>query len=206
MINSGKEWDFMDSTEFTEKRISNLLVAWDYASKHHKGQMYGSKPYMVHLKNVSDVALDLNYTDEKILIGCLLHDIVEDTKVNFEDLKSRFGQEVAEIVYCVTDELGRNRKERKSKTYKKIRNNPNAIVVKLCDRISNITESMGKNNYNLKLMKMYLDEHIDFVKGISNHDSLDITTKSWDKYYSVKQELENKFKDIDKKLSKTNIL
>ena len=193
-INIGKEWRFMDDIE---DNTSKLLECWDFASKHHKGQWYGSKPYMYHLKKVSDVALDLKFTDESILMGCLLHDIIEDTEVSYKDVTENFGEEVAEIVYCVTDELGRSRKERKSKTYKKIRNNPKSIVVKLCDRISNITESMGSENYNLKLMKMYLDEHIDFVCGITNEDSLDLTTKCWIKYHSVIEDLKNQFKKLD---------
>jgi len=195
MINSGKEWRFMDDIE---DNTPKLLECWDFASKHHKGQWYGDKPYMYHLKKVSDVALDFGYTDESILMSCLLHDIIEDTEVTYKDVKEKFGEEVAEIVYCVTDELGRSRKERKSKTYKKIRNNPKSIVVKLCDRISNITESMGNDNYNLKLMKMYLDEHNEFVNGISNDDSLDLTTKVWIKYYTVIVDLENEFKELDK--------
>lgn len=193
-INIGKEWRFMDDTE---DKTSKLLECWDFASKHHKGQWYGSKPYMYHLKKVSDIALDFGYTDESILMSCLLHDIIENTEVTYKDIKENFGEEVAEIVYCVTDELGRSRKERKSKTYKKICNNPKSIVVKLCDRISNITESMGNDNYNLKLMKMYLDEHNEFVNGISNDDSLDLTTKVWIKYYSVIEDLENEFKKLD---------
>lgn len=180
-----------------QENTSKLLECWDFASKHHKGQWYGSKPYMYHLKKVSDVALDLKFTDESILMSCLLHDIIEDTEISYKDVKENFGEEVAEIVYCVTDELGRSRKERKSKTYKKIRNNPKSIVVKLCDRISNITESMGSENYNLKLMKMYLDEHIDFVNGVSNEDSLDLTTKCWIKYHSVIEDLQNEFKKLD---------
>lgn len=198
-INIGKEWRFMDDIE---DNTSKLLECWDFASKHHKGQWYGSKPYMYHLKKVSDVALDLKFTDEPILMSCLLHDIIEDTEISYKDVKENFGEEVAEIVYCVTDELGRSRKERKSKTYKKIRNNPKSIVVKLCDRISNITESMGSENYNLKLMKMYLDEHIDFVCGITNEDSLDLTTKCWIKYHSVIEDLKNEFKKLDNILKK----
>ena len=198
-INIGKEWRFMDDKQ---ENTSKLLECWDFASKHHKGQWYGSKPYMYHLKKVSDVALDLKFTDEPILMSCLLHDIIEDTEISYKDVKENFGEEVAEIVYCVTDELGRSRKERKSKTYKKIRNNPKSIVVKLCDRISNITESMGSENYNLKLMKMYLDEHIDFVCGITNEDSLDLTTKCWIKYHSVIEDLKNEFKKLDNILKK----
>ncbi len=192
-INIGNEWRFIDLEGNTPK----LLECWDFASAYHKGQWYGNKPYMYHLKKVSDVAMDCNFTDESILMSCLLHDIIEDTEATYRDIKDNFGEEVAEIVYCVTDELGRSRKERKSKTYKKIRNNPKSIVVKLCDRISNISESMGSENYNLKLMKMYLDEHNDFVNGISNEDSYDLTTKCWIKYHAMIKVLENEFKKLN---------
>tara|TARA_R110000764_G_scaffold72473_1_gene148671 strand:- start:101 stop:853 length:753 start_codon:yes stop_codon:yes gene_type:complete len=176
----------------------------DFASKHHKGQLYGSKPYMYHLKKVSDVALDCDYTDISILISCVLHDIIEDTDVTYEDVKENFGEEVAEIVYCVTDELGRNRKERKFKTYNKIRNNPKSIVVKLCDRISNITESMDANNLNLKKMLMYYREHNDFDDGIFNEDSLDLTSNAFNKYHKVIKDLENEIKNLDNILKDFN--
>ena len=72
-----------------EDNTSKLLECWDYASKHHKGQWYGSKPYMYHLKKVSDVAMDCNITDESILMSCLLHDIIEDTEVTYKDVKEK---------------------------------------------------------------------------------------------------------------------
>jgi len=192
-INVGKEWRFMDDMDDSQ---SKLTECWGFAYEHHKYQTYGSKPYMYHLKKVKDVALECGYTDESILMSCILHDIIEDTQVKYQDVKNNFGKEVAEIVYCVTDELGRNRKERKLKTYKKIYKNPKSIVVKLCDRISNITQSMSIDDFNLKLMKMYLDEHIDFVKGISNESSLDLTKKCWIKYYSVIEKLKIKLKHL----------
>ena len=199
-INVEKEWRFMSDEERVRKDFNMrfpLSVCWDFASKHHKGQWYGSKPYMYHLKKVSDVALDCGYTDVSILMSCLLHDVIEDTEVTYKDVKENFGEEVAEIVYCVTDELGRNRKERKSKTYKKIYDNPKAIVVKLCDRISNMYESMGTENYNLRLIKMYLDEHESFVDGIYNEDSLELTQKAWNDYNSVVLQLDYMFTDIN---------
>ena len=190
----------------TEEKITNLLESWEFAEKHHKGQMYGSKPYKFHLKNVTDIALDCDYTDESILISCVLHDVIVDTDVTYEDVKNKFGEEVAEIVYCVTDELGRNRKERKSKTYKKIYDNPKAIVVKLCDRVSNIIQSMSSDNYNVKLMQMYLVEHEDFCKGIWNEDSLDLTSTIWSKYYRVIDNLLSKLIILNEKNKDGNIV
>ena len=61
---------------------------------------------------------------------------------------------MAEIVFCCTDELGRNRKEKKEKTLPKTASNPDAIIVKLADRIANI-EQGGK-------VGMYAEEYEEF--------------------------------------------
>ena len=71
---------------------------------------------------------------------------------------------VAEIVYAVTDELGRNRKERKEKTYPRIAANKDAIAVKLCDRIANVQESSKTNH---RLYKMYQKEQADFKAALN---------------------------------------
>ena len=196
-INIGKEWRFMDTLYNTDGSITNYSKAWNFACENHVGQKYGNKPYLFHLQSVVNTAISLGYKDEEILIACALHDTIEDTDVSYTDIKDFFGKKVAEIVYCVTDELGRNRKERKSKTYKKIYDNPKAIVVKLCDRISNMYESMGTENYNLRLIKMYLDEHESFVDGIYNEDSLELTQKAWNDYNSVVLQLDYMFTDIN---------
>ncbi|MFM9449568.1 hypothetical protein ACKI1Y_44750, partial [Streptomyces acidiscabies] len=67
-----------------------------------------------------------------------LHDTTEDCRINYNDVKSEFGELVADFVYRVTNELGRNRVERADKTYPKIAECAIATWVKLCDRISNM--------------------------------------------------------------------
>ena len=58
------------------------------------------------------------------------------------------------MVYCVTDEIGRNRSEKKLKTLPKTALNPDAIILKLADRIANI-ERGGKAD-------MYANEYNEF--------------------------------------------
>lgn len=158
--------------------MSNLERALMVAEKAHAGQSYDIYPYMYHVKQVVKIAQDLGY-DESILVSCALHDTLEDTDLSFNDIKKAFGEEVAEIVYCVTDELGRNRKERKAKTYPKIRSNWKAIAVKLADRIANVTQS---KMYQPKLFDLYQDEHIQFCRELS---STDIELRRlWDKLYA----------------------
>ena len=92
--------------------MNNKERALLVATKAHSGQTYDIYPYDYHFKRVAEIATIYGY-DEAIIVSCLLHDVLEDTELSYNDIKTAFGEEVAEIVYSVTDELGRNRKERK---------------------------------------------------------------------------------------------
>lgn len=146
------------------------------AEKAHANQNYDKiYSYIYHIKCVVDVAEYLNY-GETIVIACTLHDVLEDSDLSYNDIKNAFSEEIAEIVYCVTDEAGRNRKERKEKTYPKIRNNWKAIVVKICDRIANVQHS---KKYNQKMFEMYKNEHTDFLKELFFDEYDSKTNRAW---------------------------
>lgn len=158
--------------------MTNKERALLVADKAHENQTYDIYPYGYHIRQVVKIAEELGY-DESIIVASALHDTLEDTELRYNDLKKAFGKEVAEIVYCVTDELGRNRKERKEKTYPKIRSNWKATVVKICDRIANVQQSI---DYNQKLFEMYKSEHDDFCRNLMSKDHPHSeTNKAWKK-------------------------
>lgn len=165
-------------------QMTNKERALLIAEKAHENQMYDIYPYIYHIKQVVKIAEDLGY-EENIIVSAALHDVLEDANLSYNDIKKAFGEEVAEIVYAVTDELGRSRSERKTKTYPKIRANWKATVVKVCDRIANIEHS---KLYNKNLYDMYKKEHKDFCVNlrdcpIINHPN-DVN-KAWDKLEQI---------------------
>jgi (p)ppGpp synthase/HD superfamily hydrolase len=82
-------------------------------------------------------------------------------RVSYNDVKDALGQEVADIVYAVTNEKGKNRKERANdKYYEGIRNTPGAVFVKLCDRIANVQYSKMTGS---RMFEMYKKENINFM-------------------------------------------
>lgn len=147
-----------------------------FAIQAHKGQTYGIQDYVFHLEAVVTVAKEFKL-DDKIVAACWLHDTIEDCKVSYQDIKDICGEEVAEMVYCVTDELGRNRKERKLKTYPKLKANNDALCVKLCDRIANMQQSFSDNNEQLG--SMYLKEHPEFKNQLYREDSKETLLLLW---------------------------
>jgi (p)ppGpp synthase/HD superfamily hydrolase len=89
------------------------------------------------------------------------HDTIEDTRVSYNDVKNQLGDEVADIVYAVTNDKGKNRKERAGdKYYEGIRNTPGAVFVKLCDRIANV--QYGKMTKS-RMFEMYKKENSEFI-------------------------------------------
>ena len=144
----------------------------------------GDKPYGYHLDMVAKEVyayghLVLEGEDEllPLFMGAWFHDSIEDARVSYNDVKKialKFGltQEQAfmasEIVYALTNEKGRNRKERAGKRYYEgIRNTPYAPFVKMCDRMANIRYSCGCYNMrNLRMAKVYEDEMPYFTQAI----------------------------------------
>ena len=125
---------------FTDKHVREARMVSIQA---HGNQTYDEiYPYKKHLDDVVDVLRRFGYGG-KYLVAGYLHDIIEDTSLSYNKVKRTYGLEVAEMVYCVTDELGRDRDEKKAKTLPKTASNPDAIIIKLADRIANI-EHGGK--------------------------------------------------------------
>jgi hypothetical protein len=76
-------------------------------------------------------------------------------------VKEHLGQEAADIIYALTNEKGKNRKERANdKYYEGIKNTPGAVFVKLCDRIANVQYSKMTGS---RMFEMYKKENDEFV-------------------------------------------
>jgi (p)ppGpp synthase/HD superfamily hydrolase len=119
-----------------------IIKAHTFALSSHKDQMYGDVPYSVHLTHVVMTALKFIHNikpelREMIIQACWLHDTIEDTNIMYDDIKKYFGEFVADVVYAVTNEKGKNRKERNEKTIAGIAQNRYAVFIKLCDKIAN---------------------------------------------------------------------
>jgi len=106
------------------------------------------------------------YDVQNILAAIWCHDLIEDARQTYNDVKTNTNEFVAEIVYAVTNEKGKNRKERQNKKYYNgIRETPGATFVKLCDRISNIENSV---NTKSRMLEVYRKESNEFNEKLYN--------------------------------------
>ncbi|WP_198422245.1 HD domain-containing protein [Gimesia chilikensis] len=153
-------------TQRENSLIKNQVIeARDFSLKAHADQQYGDQPYAHHLDAV--VTLLDEHGPQAQVIG-YLHDVVEDTDFTCEDIETRFGKLVADAVAILTDEPGKNRKERKQKTYEKMSQVTGdlqiALIVKTADRLANVQASLETDRKDK--LKMYQKEHPAFKTAV----------------------------------------
>lgn len=146
--------------------------AYQYAITCHRGtnHLYDEfLPYEFHLRMVVNVAKNFLHfipseKQEIVLAACWTHDVIEDCRQTYGDVKEALGEEVAEIVYAVSNEKGKNRQERANeKYYDGIKANKLAVFVKLCDKIANIQYSTMNQS---KMLEVYEKEHSNFYNKL----------------------------------------
>ena len=149
-------------------------------------------PYGFHLKMVASFVSRYGYlvaeSEADILIlyaGAYLHDTIEDARMTYndivkfiddfrvgclvlpEEIRRKLEEQVPEIVYALTNEKGRNRKERANETYYKgIRDTRFASFIKMCDRLANIQYTMMFVFAN-RMLEVYRREYPEFIRSIS---------------------------------------
>ncbi len=128
----------------TPEDLLRIKDAYAFAAKAHEGQKRNTgEPYIVHPVAVAAIAAEELELDANTVIASFLHDVVEDTPFTIEDIRSRFGDEVAFLVDAVT--------KRKKHIYEYTKQVDNyrqilesvhydirALLVKLSDRLHNM--------------------------------------------------------------------
>jgi GTP pyrophosphokinase len=140
--------------------------------------------YKHHLEDVCEVLQRFGFDPEThsdpdfcnlLRIAGQLHDVLEDTPIDYSVLEKEFSTEVAKLVFAVTDEGGSNRIERKERTYPKIKSyGTPAIILKLADRIANVESCLNSKDSRYK---MYLKEKSKFEEALRVQGEL---TELWD--------------------------
>ena len=127
-----------------EARMDTSLLdrAILFAVQAHAGTQRRGKgfPYVVHPMEAMAIAATMT-DDQEVLAAAALHDVVEDTDVTLDDLRSQFGERVASLVDTESDrrEAGQDWRARKEASLKRLREaSRDAKIVALGDKLSNM--------------------------------------------------------------------
>ncbi len=119
--------------------------AYDYAKGQHDGQMRASgAPYYTHPIEVASILADMKL-DTATIVTAILHDTLEDTDTTMDELKKRFGAEVATLVNGVS-KLTRIESQtvegKQAENFRKLvlamSEDIRVLLVKLADRLHNM--------------------------------------------------------------------
>jgi (p)ppGpp synthase/HD superfamily hydrolase len=124
----------------------SYIKAFTKAAQAHQGQkMPGSEiPYIVHLSLVSmevmaALSVETEHDGNLAISSAILHDIIEDTVINFEEIKTEFGESIANGVLALTKDDSLEKHLQMADSLQRIKQQPSEIwMVKLADRITNL--------------------------------------------------------------------
>ncbi|QZY57049.1 RelA/SpoT family protein [Crassaminicella profunda] len=125
--------------------MSLIIKGYNFAEAAHEGQVRKSgEKYFIHPVEVAKILVQLEMDDATIVAG-LLHDVIEDTKYEYQEIKKEFSEEIAILVEGVT-KLGsftyETKEERQAESLRKMflamAKDIRVIIIKLADRLHNM--------------------------------------------------------------------
>lgn len=143
-----------------------VLEAISFAARAHRHQLRKDKetPYVAHVMRVMFICRDLfGVSDPGILAAAVLHDTIEDTTTDFDELNERFGHDVAAWVAALTKD-GRLIDAERERVYctALVAGGTPVLFCKLADMFDNLTDSHHlkpeAKAKTLNRIRMYLDE------------------------------------------------
>jgi GTP pyrophosphokinase/guanosine-3',5'-bis(diphosphate) 3'-pyrophosphohydrolase len=132
--------EYLDSDQ-----INDIIRAYQVGSKAHKGQFRKSgEPYICHPISVA-ITLAEMHMDARGIMAAILHDVIEDTSISYQELAELFSEEVADLVEGVTKLTKLDNKSHAEKQAENVRKmflamakDFRVIMVKLADRLHNM--------------------------------------------------------------------
>jgi (p)ppGpp synthase/HD superfamily hydrolase len=124
--------------------IHSALKAASFAARKHRGQTRadGVTPYFSHVARVAFILRDLYEIDDiDALAAAYLHDALEDTDTDYDELAEMFGKTVADYVVALTKNSMLPKGKRDNEYFDRLAAAPEVVqIIKLADAYDNVTD------------------------------------------------------------------
>ena len=154
-------------TKLTEERIYSIIK---YAINAHDNvnQTYDNKPYSIHLYAVAAYVTKykklIKGDYDKVFCAAFTHDLIEDARETYNDVKFNSNHTIAELTYALTNEKGKTRDDRANdKYYAEMKLVEDAVFLKICDRLANMKYSIDTQS---SMARKYAKEYENFKSKI----------------------------------------
>ena len=162
--------------------VDKLKKAYEFAESEHATQKrHSGDPYISHPIAVANILAELRL-DGPTITTALLHDTIEDTNITYQDVETKFGKEIADLVDGVTKlsklenqgkeiTLGENFRKLILATAKDIR----VLLVKLADRLHNMRtiSSISSDEKRIRIAKETMEIYSPLAERLGMHSIRD---------------------------------
>ena len=149
---------------------NKLIFSKQCAIQQHKGQYRKNNktPYWHHLRDVVNNLEMMGIKDESILCAGWLHDSIEDTSFDYDDVSKIFGKKIAQIVSDLTKETRLPTNQQEKNYLKQLSNSSwQAKVVKFADILANVSDLKNSElNGSQKIVQVkYKIKYLNEIKS-----------------------------------------
>lgn len=154
-----------------------LLRATKFAADKHRNQKRKDDvtPYINHPIEVTELLARIGkVTDVEILAAALLHDAIEDTATQPDEIKTAFGERVLSLVMECTDNKQLPKAERKRQQVESApHKSDGAKQIKLADKISNLRDicHLPPSDWSLERKQAYVHWSLEVFAGLKGVNS-----------------------------------
>lgn len=166
--------------------MKKVIRAVAFATEAHHGQKrkVSGKPFILHPLKVAEILIDAG-ADEELVAAGILHDVVEDTPYEMEDIEDNFGSTVTVYVKGNTEEKRLTWDERKQHTIDSIKHAilPVKMLI-VADKLANLTELIE----NMETIQAQGKRVEDFFKRGLNEQAWYFKGVCENAFYGLKEE------------------
>ena len=145
---------------------SLINISKDLAKAAHKNQKRKDEktPYINHLRMVVDLIKKSGVTDNDVQIIGWLHDTIEDTPTDFDDIKDEFGLHIAKCVVALTKDMRVEEQKRESVYVRELKKaHWHVQLVKICDITANILDLENTKYTNKEKINHWKDKKLYLI-------------------------------------------
>jgi GTP diphosphokinase / guanosine-3',5'-bis(diphosphate) 3'-diphosphatase len=190
--------------------------AYLFSALHHRGQKRASgEPYLIHPLEVADLLADMKLDEVSVSTG-LLHDVVEDTLVDLETLRSYFGDEITNLVDGLTKIAHISNLSKEDQQAENVRKmvlamttDVRVVIIKLADRLHNMrTMTFLKPEKRARISQETLDiyapiaHRLGMGKMRSELEDLSFQNLYPDEYKTLNDLVESKRSQLEQTIGK----
>jgi (p)ppGpp synthase/HD superfamily hydrolase len=171
--------------------VGRLLDAVAFASRAHRHQFRkdNQTPYVSHVLRVALIVRHVfDIADERVLTAAVLHDTIEDTTTDLDDLQEHFGAEIAGWVALLSKDKRLPEPEREEAYQDSLAKAPWQVkICKLADIYDNLTDSAHLDSeQRAKTLKRTLA----YLVSLKTSDLPDNVRRAWDLVKELRSRLE----------------